>query len=148
MLRREEISKMDNIVLGFEVMIVGFSVVMITLFLLYLVLVAFGRIFSRPALNETVKKQFTEVPPAVLQEAQVAPVAAAVSLHQAGTAPEIVAAITAAVSVCLGTPSSQFEIVSLQPAPSSVDGSHWTISGRKRLMEMRQDFGMFRRERR
>jgi Na+-transporting methylmalonyl-CoA/oxaloacetate decarboxylase gamma subunit len=139
---------LDNLEFGLQVMVVGFSVVMITLYLLYLILVGFGRVLARPAKEETVKKVLPTAPPTVIQEALVAPVAAAVSHPLPGTAPEIVAAITAAVSACLNSPASEFEIVSLQPVHSTVDGSHWAITGRKRLMEMRQDFAMFRRERR
>jgi Na+-transporting methylmalonyl-CoA/oxaloacetate decarboxylase gamma subunit len=139
---------MSNLVLGLEIMAVGFSVVMITLFLLYLVLLVFGRCCAKPEKKQAMSENIADVSPDILNETTATPVAATLCRQSLGTAPEIVAVITAAISVCLITPASQFEIVSLQPARSCVDGAQWTIAGRKRLMEKRQDLAMFRRERR
>ena len=139
---------MDNLTLGLEVMVIGFTVVMITLYLLYLILLGFSRFCSRPAKPEASKKSPTAVPPVALQETATAPVAAAVSQQSFGTAPEIVAAITAAISACMDTSATQFGIVSVQPVHSTASGSKWAVAGRKRLMEKRQDLVMFRRERR
>lgn len=141
---------MNNLTFGLEVMVIGFVVVMVTLYLLYLILVGFSRCCVRPVRSKPVNGSNSTMPPAVLQEAGAAPVAAAVSQQAFGTAPEIVAAITAAISACLNTPANQFEIVSVQtvqPAHSTANGSDWTVAGRKRLMEKRQDLAMFRRER-
>lgn len=71
--------------------------------------------------------------------------AAVVGFQESGTAPEIVAAITAAISTYLNIPTNQFIINSLLPVPSSCNSSYWTIAGRKRLMEQRQNLGILRR---
>lgn len=139
---------MENIGLGIEVMIVGFAIVMAILYLLYLVLLGFSKCCAEPAKPQIKKENQATPTPSVVNEATPAPVAAAVSQHTYGTAPEIIAAITAAVSVYLGRPANQFEIVAVQPANSGQNGSNWALLGRKRLMEKRQDVGMFRRERR
>jgi len=139
---------MENITFGLEVLVIGFTVVMVTLYVLYLILLGFSRCCARPAKPEPKKEQIITPPPAVLDEVGLAPVAAAVSQHAFGTAPEVVAAITAAITACLEMPSGQFEIVSVQPAFSAQGPANWPLSGRKRLMERRQDLSMFRRERR
>lgn len=66
-------------------------------------------------------------------------------LQEAGNTPEIVAAITAAISACLNVSSDQFVINSLKPVPPVFNSSFWTIAGRKRLMEQRQDLAILRR---
>lgn len=66
-------------------------------------------------------------------------------LQEARTTPEIVAAITAAISACLNVSADQFVINSLKPVPLVSGYSFWTIAGRKRLMEQRQDLAILRR---
>lgn len=66
-------------------------------------------------------------------------------LQQAGTAPEIVAAIAAAVSSYLNMSASKFAISSVISVPSHCSSSFWTIAGRQRLMEQRQDLASLRR---
>ncbi|MDW7651400.1 MAG: OadG family protein [Bacillota bacterium] len=141
---------MENLRLGLEIMVIGFAVVMATLYLLYLILLGFSRCCARPAKPEPRKETVPTPPSSVLSEVTTAPVAAAVSEQSFGTAPEIIAAITAAVSACLEVSSDQFKILAVQPAPSGHNSStsNWAVMGRKRLMEKRQDIGMFRRERR
>ena len=123
---------MENIGLGIEVMIVGFSIVMAILYLLYLIMLGFSKCCAEPAKPQI--KQETPTP-SVVNEATPAPVTAAVSRQAYGTAPEIIAAITAAVSAYLDRPANQFEIVAVQPANSGQNGSNWALLGRKRLME-------------
>ena len=140
---------MENLALGFEVMLIGFTVVMVTLYLLYLILLGFSRCCVKPEKPEVkVHNNIQAPPPAVMEEVAAAPVAATMSQHSFGTAPEIIAAITGAISACMELPSTQFEIVSVQPAFSSQNvSSQWAATGIKRLMEKRQDLAMFRRER-
>jgi len=40
---------MENLYFGLEVLVIGFTVVMVTLYVLYLVLVGFSRACARPA---------------------------------------------------------------------------------------------------
>lgn len=142
--------KMDNLIFGLEVLVIGFIVVMITLYLLYLILLGFSRCCVRPAKPEP-KSDNTLPPPATLAEVAAAPVAATatgpLAKPVAGENYEIVAAITAAIAACLETSPSHFQVVSIQPAvPGSGPGA-WALSGRKKLME-RRDLNIFRRERR
>lgn len=139
----------NNIIFGLEVMVIGFVVVMATLFLLYLILLGFSKVCVRPSHSESNKGQLASPPPAVLDEVGTAPVAAGISHsnYDFGTAPDIVAAITATISACLNLPAAQFEIVSLQRSHPHEVADNWVLLGRKRAIERRQDLAMFRRER-
>lgn len=66
-------------------------------------------------------------------------------LQVAGVAPEIVAAIAAAISTYLNISASQFVINSLKPVPPQHNSSFWTGAGRLRLIEKRQDIAILRR---
>lgn len=137
----------NNIVFGLEIMVIGFAVVMATLYLLYLILLGFGKLCVRPSNAESKKAQSASTPPAVLEEIGSAPVAAGISEPHYSTAPEIVAAITATISAYLDLPAAQFQIVSLQPSHSAGTTDNWALLGRKRAIERRQDLAMYRRER-
>lgn len=139
----------SNLIFGFEVLVIGFVVVMVTLYLLYLILLGFSKVCVKPAKAELNKGQLASPPPAVLEEIGAAPVAAGMSQsnYNYGTAPEIVAAITATISAYLDLPAAQFEIVSLQSSHSNEVADNWALLGRNRAIERRQDLAMFRRER-
>ncbi|MBS4031305.1 MAG: OadG family protein [Clostridiales bacterium] len=139
----------NNIIFGLEVMIIGFAVVMAILYLLYLILLGFSKVCVRPSNNESRKGQLASPTSAVLDEVGSAPVAAGISQsnYNYGTAPEIVAAITATISAYLDLPAAQFQIVSLQPSHSAGVVDNWALLGRKRAIEKRQDLAMYRRER-
>ncbi|MBS3902411.1 MAG: hypothetical protein KGZ54_10405 [Dethiobacter sp.] len=66
-------------------------------------------------------------------------------LQEAGAAPEIVAAIAAAISTFLNIAASQLVISSLKPVPPQCNSSFWTMAGRQRLLEKRQDLTILRR---
>ncbi len=130
----------DNIIFGLEVMVIGFTIVLITLYLLHLILVGFGKLCVMPSKAESKKKS---------QLAQQAPLSdiseAASAQFNCKNSSEVVAAITAVISAYLDLPSSQFKIVSLQPS-SQANGNNWVLTGRKRAIERRQDLAAFRRE--
>jgi Na+-transporting methylmalonyl-CoA/oxaloacetate decarboxylase gamma subunit len=139
----------SNLIFGLEVLVIGFVVVMATLYLLYLILLGFAKLCVRSSNAESKKGQLASLPPAVLEEVVSAPVAAGISQshYHYGTAPEIVAAITATISAFMDLPAAQFQIVSLQPSHSSGVTDNWALLGRIRAIERRQDLSMFRRER-
>lgn len=66
-------------------------------------------------------------------------------LQDLGAAPEVVAAIIAAISAHLNISATQFTISSLKPVASQCNSSFWTIAGRQRLIGQRQDFAILRR---
>jgi Na+-transporting methylmalonyl-CoA/oxaloacetate decarboxylase gamma subunit len=164
---------MGNLIFGLETMVIGFAVVMLTLFCLYLILVGFSRCLAKPVKTEpkTENKAVLQPQPFPLDETTAAPVAAAavqfqldeavaapiaaaaaavavVSRQYSGASPEIVAAISSVLGVCLDT-----QITGLYIAPAATtcpvaSTTPWTLLGRKRLMERRQDLFLFRRERR
>lgn len=139
---------MDNLTLGLEVMLIGFTVVMVTLYLLYLVLLGFSRCCVKLEPEVKIQNKLEAPPHAVMEAVAATHVAATISQDSFGTAPEIIAAITAAISVYMDLPSTRFELVSVQPAFTSQRVSNqWSVTGRKKLMEKRQDLAMFRRER-
>jgi hypothetical protein len=164
---------MDNLIFGLETMAIGFAVVMLTLYCLYLILVGFNRCLAKPV-NPNPKKESKVVlhaqpipldetaaapvaattAPVQLDEAVAAPIAAAAaavavaSRQYSGAAPEIAAAISSVLGVCLDTqPAGVYiaPVATTRPVPSTTP---WSLLGRKRLMERRQDLFLFRRERR
>jgi sodium pump decarboxylase gamma subunit len=139
---------MDEIVFGLEVMVIGFSVVMIALFLLYLVLLGFSRFSVKTDKSKPKKEHIASPPQTLLDEVGVAPVAAAVSQQAVGVAAETVAVINAAIAACLNVPPTQLGIVSVHPVHVARATSSWALMGRKTLMERRQDLATIRRERR
>ena len=165
---------MGNLIFGLETMVIGFAVVMLTLFCLYLILVGFGRCLVKPvktqpktenravsrsqqvALDETAAARVAATgAPAPLDDAVAAPIAAAaaavavVSRQHSGAAPEIVAAISSVLGVCFDSQPGSFSIVPSAATVSPVKSTTpWSLLGRKRLMERRQDLFLFRRERR
>jgi len=66
-------------------------------------------------------------------------------LQVAGVAPEIVAAIAAAISTYLSISASQFVINSVKQVPPQNNSSFWTGAGKLRLIEKRQDIAILRR---
>ncbi len=170
-MRREEI-QVGNIVFGLETMVIGFAVVMITLFCLYLILVGFNRCLAKPVKCEFKTTNMTESDATPLEDAVGAPVAATATAHTtptaamvaatvaatiaaagpaqrpARTSPAIVAAITASVTNCLDTSAVKFYISPAQRESTVNLTTTWSLLGRKRLIEMRQDIFLYRRERR
>lgn len=141
---------MENLVFGLEVMFVGFTVVMITLYLLYLILLGFSKCFVRPAKAEPLRENNPIVSMAAAEQAASVSTYDEAALLPFGAGPEIVAVITAGISFyfdSISPSASQYKIVSVQPALSGSNSSPWAVAGRKRLMEKRQDLAMFRRER-
>ncbi len=116
---------MDRLIYALQVTLIGFSVVMAILFLLYLVFELFNRIFHRPAKAEG------PGPSAPSRDAKPA-----VLSSSAGLSPRIVAAITAAVAGYMQAEGlSPGKItVTLPPRPTGT-GSSWVAMGRKRLLE-------------
>jgi Na+-transporting methylmalonyl-CoA/oxaloacetate decarboxylase gamma subunit len=111
---------MDDLILGLQIMVFGFSVVLLTLYLLYLILQQFSRFLNGSSLK----------PPLPLSGTEQAPVR---DLRQ-------VAAVTAAVAVCLSKASSgsALRIVSIEPIDLPHNPSVWVREGRKALMEKRR----------
>ncbi len=160
---------MGNIVFGLETMVIGFAVVIITLFCLYLILVGFNRCLAKPVKSEFKTTNMAESDATPLEDAVGAPVAAtataptaamvaatvAAAMAAAGpvhrparTSPAIVAAITASVTNCLDTSAVNFYISPAQRESTVNLTTTWSLLGRKRLMEKRQDIFLYRRERR
>lgn len=146
-------NNLEYLAYGLEILVIGFTVVMITLYVLYLILLGFSRCCSasvKPA-NGNKETAAVAIPAITKEEISAAPVAATASVQTIGTAPEIVAAITAAIAACFDRTESHYEIVSLQPATSAVSSSQssaWAAAGRNLLMEKRREMLNLRRERR
>ena len=121
---------MENLKFGIEIMVIGFTFVMITLYLLYFILKAFSRVFEYQNKRQQIK----------MKAVTSAPLQATMN----GTAPEIVAAITVALSACLDKPANEFRIVSIQPQISGLQNSSWAFASRRNLMGKRQDMIMRR----
>ncbi|NLM45455.1 MAG: hypothetical protein GX200_01445 [Firmicutes bacterium] len=124
---------MDNLVLSLEILAIGFAVVMATLYLLYLVLLLFGKAVARATSCRSDKNG--ETPRGVITE------------QTGGEPEEIIAAIAAAVSAFLGTAQQKFSLVSVKPQAGTA-GSVWIETGRKNLLNKSRELALQRRGRR
>jgi len=133
-----------------RVLLIGLAVAVVLLYLLYLILSASKRISKIKNAEPKV-----EASPQNVQEAiTVAPVTAALSKHTYHGGEDTVAAIAAAVTACLGAPGREYAITSIQPVQISYGSAglaratSWSLAGRKKLMERRQNLFFLRRENR
>ncbi|HZK24835.1 MAG TPA: OadG family transporter subunit [Oscillospiraceae bacterium] len=123
---------LDKLLYGLEISLIGFTGVMLILYLLYLILLAFSKYFSR---GDSKQKKAT-CPTVQLSLDKV-------KESNNNTAPEVVAAITAAIAMYLNSSAEQFNIVSIKPEKGS---SSWVLSGRQIIMANRQNLALSRRE--
>ncbi len=165
-----ELKVMDNLKLGFEVMIIGFTVVFLALFALYLLLLLFNNFFSTKKINnrketdgkknnskegksvtmvETTStnsnREVNTTLPVTNKSTIVKNNTNTLPVYNYSNDSELVAVITAALSVFLSKPTSNFKIEEIRPVQHP---SAWTLYGKIRLMELRAGLSMIRRERR
>ena len=123
---------MDNIDFALQVMILGFVLVMFTLFLLYLVIILLGKFFG---ISTTWDSEITEIEEGDLEEKWVVE----------GVSPEKVAAIVAAINTYMLEPSA-YTIKKIEPLGKKQISSKWAIQGRKELLNMQEELDQIRRE--
>ncbi len=119
---------MDNLDFALQVMVLGFLVVMVTLFALFGILILFNRIFYKPAVEVKEEPQARTSP---LDDGE-----------SGSDDRRVVAAIMAAVYRCLESDRSfsSGSQVRISVQPSGVTGSggpglnSWLLTGRKELM--------------
>lgn len=124
---------MDKIGFALEVMGVGFTVVLVTLFLLYGILVVFSRIFNKKEIKDPKLEAIVKSPSQVVTGTENA---------------VLTAVITAAIYSYLekNAPSfnpARFRVIA-QPGNDRVV-NNWQISGRRHLMEGKTDLETTRR---
>lgn len=124
---------MDNLDFAIQVMVVGFLVVMVILFLLFGILLIFNRLFysdeSKPSMNTLVPANNAKL---------IAP----------GIEPQIVAAISAAIYQYLLTekPALNRNNINISIEGASKIGNNWKISGRKALLGKSAELANIRRQ--
>ncbi len=126
---------MDEMSFALKVLFLGFSVVMVTLLLLYFILIIFSRL-----LNRTVKKAEPAAPVCRTKAATV--LAAGIPVH-------VAAVITAAIySLRHGHPDRPVRI-SISPGAAARPGivKNWAAAGRKTLLESSLEVERLRRKR-
>ena len=127
---------MENLVFGFEILVIGLIVVMVTLFILALLLICFSKIFTpQEKANKEVRKAADRV-------------AAAISTPESANdvKPEVIAATMGALLFALDTGTHVYNnpIISRINAVEQ-QSNMWAQSGRTRLLHLRQDFALLRR---
>ncbi len=124
---------MDKFDFALQVTVVGFSVVMVTLFLLYGILAVFSRLFNKEEIKDLKNES------------------AAISLsgHQIDTDNRVLTAvITAAVYSYLRSNGSTVKTagIKITAQPASCSGMNsWQITGRRHLMETKAELETTRR---
>lgn len=123
---------MEKFEVTLQVLLLGFSVVMFTLFVLYLLISLFNRLLSRPGKAAVAGRSGPGQ--------MFAPVA------ETRLQPGVVAAITAAVYGYISEKSSSPAVIriAVERPPST---GRWASAGRKRLLENRLELDRLRRKR-
>lgn len=127
---------MENLLYGFEMLVIGLIVVMVTLFLLALLLICFSKIFTpQEKANKEVRKAEDRV-------------AAAISTPESANdvKPEVIAATMGALLFAFDTGKQAFKNPVIRPINAIEQQSNmWAQVGRTRLLHLRQDFALLRR---
>ncbi len=124
---------MDKLDFALEVMVVGFTVVLATLFLLYGILIVFSRIFNKKETKDS-KREIAAKGPSKLE------------LGAENTA--MTAVITAAIYSYLESSTPSFSAAAIRVTAQPTSGStvnNWQISGRRHLMEGKAELETTRR---
>jgi len=128
---------MDKLGFAIEVLLVGFFVVMFTLFVLYGILVFFNRIFHKKSGKSTAAGDLTggkSVNETINKD------------YEGRTAAAIVAAVYKYMQE-YGTSSTTGPIsMAIQPLVNYNRGNNWQIVGRKNILENRSDLENIRRK--
>ncbi|OWZ83099.1 OadG family protein [Natranaerobius trueperi] len=117
---------METLNQGLQVTFLGFSVVLIALFMLFLIMILFGKIF-----NPESKKQEPQIEQ---QETKSSEQKQEIDEQESEPSPQVVAAISAAISLALGDKDSSFRITSIRPINRPVNSS-WKFMSKKAQME-------------
>lgn len=131
---------MDKLEFALMIVALGFSVVMVILFILYMLIILFGRLLNRPPRKEkTAAPQGGDSRPAVTA-GQGQPV----RVEAAGVRPAVVAAAMAAVYSCLETAPGRSFVITVAPRSKQLSGP-WALDGRKMMMDGRTRIDLLRR---
>lgn len=127
---------MDGLLFGFEILVIGFLIVLLTLFLLALILVGFNKFFTpRGKVEKEIKKVGDQA------------VAATVSSGDSTSSvkPEVIAATMGALLFAFDTRQAFKNPVISRINAIEGQNNMWAQVGRTRLLHLRQDFALMRR---
>lgn len=125
---------MDNLDFALQVFVLGFTVVIFTLFVLFFVLSLFGKIFYHPPKIKESSDLTAGSQPAPEQGIDTLP-------------PKVVAAVTAAVSAYMQSDNQLLMPLTVNvQRRSSAAGSNWTADGRRLLLNSRNELERLRRK--
>lgn len=127
---------MSNIAYGFEILVIGFTIVVLTLLLLAFILILFGKINVPRGKKEKQEKSDSNK------------IEAAADSDGKGIThnvrPEIIAASMGALLFALDTKGAGYsKMKAIKLSEQQNDG--WSQAGRTRLLNLRQDFVLLRR---
>lgn len=114
---------MDTLMLGLQISVLGFSVVIVSLVGLSLVMVGFSKFVNPQKPKE--EEQSTEAEPQSTEGSQA-------EATEDELSPQVVAAISAAVSFMMAGSDGGFRITSIRPVQRS-ENSAWKLAGRQNL---------------
>lgn len=121
----------DQVEFALQVMLLGFSVVLLTLFLLFLIIHFLGRVLSPPDIVPSKNLNYvTDV--------------------WDGPSPRVAAVITASIySYLFNNHDGSYTIKSIEPVHRSSPGPavcNWTMQGRKELLNAMEEIEQYRRK--
>lgn len=133
---------MDNLVLGLEISVIGFTVTMVTLLVLAGLLIIFTKVFyERKKEDQGDKTALQEIKsqrePAAKTRMEISPANGALR-------PEIVAAAIGAINYTLGKKALRHPVIATIQSEDSPK-NFWAQAGRTRAVSLRQDFVSFKR---
>ncbi len=130
----------NDLEFALQVLVLGFTVVMVTLISLFFLLILFNRIFYRPIKTDSKKEEPASAPPAAVEP----------EMDTAGNQRAIAAALGAIYAYMqeskTGFSSGSLSISVQAPGGGSVNS--WVINGRRKLHDGRFELEQIRRKKR
>ncbi len=125
---------MEDLIFALEVMVLGFVLVLFTLFILFLIILFIGKFFGLK--EDSYKDRVINIEEADFPRFQ---------FISGGEPASKIAAITAAITAYLSDADKEYTIKKIEPVYEQFSGK-WALQGKKELLNMGKELEKLRRE--